>query len=216
MQRANRRKYHYIYKVTRDDGRFYIGMHSTDNLEDGYFGSGKLITRSIKKHGLNRHTKEILEYCESREQLKLREKFLITDEMRCDTLCMNIAPGGGGGFINEAHKLKAQKAAAPLGGQACFKNKKGWFSEESQTTRTATLNARYASGELKGSFTNRKHKDETKIKMSESARGKTKEQNSQYGTCWVRNEVKSIKIKIEKLDEYLAQGFIRGRKIKWS
>lgn len=41
MKRAIFRKYHYIYKITRNqDGKFYVGMHSTDDLDDGYFGSG--------------------------------------------------------------------------------------------------------------------------------------------------------------------------------
>lgn len=40
MKQAVRRKYHFIYKITRlDNNRYYIGMHSTDNLDDGYFGS---------------------------------------------------------------------------------------------------------------------------------------------------------------------------------
>ena len=101
MQRANKRKFHYIYKITRDDGRFYIGMHSTDNLDDGYFGSGKLITRSIKKHGIERHTKEILKFVDSREELKKREQELVTEELICDKLCMNLKLGGIGGFSSK-------------------------------------------------------------------------------------------------------------------
>lgn len=39
QNRSDRRKHHYIYKITRDDGFYYIGMHSTDDLDDGYFGT---------------------------------------------------------------------------------------------------------------------------------------------------------------------------------
>lgn len=51
-KQASRRKYHYIYKTTCTiTSKFYIGMHSTDNLEDGYVGSGKRLWYSINKHG---------------------------------------------------------------------------------------------------------------------------------------------------------------------
>ena len=36
------KQYHFIYKTTNIiTERYYYGMHSTDNLEDGYLGSGK-------------------------------------------------------------------------------------------------------------------------------------------------------------------------------
>ena len=38
------------------------------------------------------------------------------------------------------------------------------------------------------------------------------EKNSQFGTCWVTNGVKPAKIKKEKLNEYLANGYRKGRK----
>lgn len=35
-------KYHYIYKITCiKTKRYYIVMHSTDKLNDGYMGGGK-------------------------------------------------------------------------------------------------------------------------------------------------------------------------------
>jgi len=69
---------HYIYKTTCDiTGRWYIGMHSTYNLEDGYIGSGKTLRRSIRKYGKENHTKEILEFLENREDLAKREKEIV-------------------------------------------------------------------------------------------------------------------------------------------
>jgi hypothetical protein len=91
-------KVHLIYRTTcLSTGKWYIGMHSTSNRDDGYLGSGKVLLRSIKKHGKESHVREILEELPSREALRLREKELITDEMLRDRRCMNLFSGGIGG-----------------------------------------------------------------------------------------------------------------------
>lgn len=37
------KKYNYVYKTTNSiNGRFYYGVHSTDDLNDGYLGSSEL------------------------------------------------------------------------------------------------------------------------------------------------------------------------------
>lgn len=94
MNKARKRKYHYIYKITRFDGAYYIGLHSTDNLNDGYFGSGQRLWYSIKYHGKDKHKKEILEFLPTREALVAREKHLVNHEMLADTLCLNLREGG--------------------------------------------------------------------------------------------------------------------------
>ena len=105
------KKYHYIYKITcLKNGRYYIGMHSTYNLKDGYMGGGKRIKNSIKKHGKEAHIKEILEYFDNRESLKSREAELINEDLLRDPQCMNLQPGGGGGIINEEHLKKFSKS----------------------------------------------------------------------------------------------------------
>lgn len=53
--------FHIIYKTTNLlDGKFYIGAHSTEILEDGYLGSGKYLKRAVLKYGRENFAREIL------------------------------------------------------------------------------------------------------------------------------------------------------------
>ena len=105
------RNIHYIYKTTCNvTGRYYVGMHSAYNLEDGYMGSGKRLRYSIRKHGIENHTKEILEFLPTREDLVLREIEIVTKELISEDLCMNLREGGTGGFSSEQQKLNAIKS----------------------------------------------------------------------------------------------------------
>lgn len=111
-KQASRRKHHYIYRIIRGDGAYYIGMHSTDDLEDGYFGSGRILWYSIKKHGKEAHKKQVEELLPTRESLRLREAELVTKELLKDPQCMNLAVGGNANATNEQRAkwgLKAQK-----------------------------------------------------------------------------------------------------------
>lgn len=87
--------YHYLYKITNTtNSKFYIGVHSTSNLYDGYLGSGIAITEAIKKHGVECFTKEILEFFDTRDEALKREEELVTDAMVNDQNCYNLTLGG--------------------------------------------------------------------------------------------------------------------------
>ncbi len=90
---------HFIYKTTCTvTKKYYVGKHSARKLEDGYLGSGTVIKASCKKYGRENHTREILEYYSSKKNLSAREKEIVNEEMLKDPLCMNIKPGGDGGW----------------------------------------------------------------------------------------------------------------------
>jgi hypothetical protein len=72
--------YFIIYKTTNIiNGKYYIGKHKTNDLNDGYLGSGKLLKRAIKKYGTENFHREILHHCKSDEEMNLLEKILVVD-----------------------------------------------------------------------------------------------------------------------------------------
>ena len=108
--RASRRKHHIIYKTTcLVTGRYYVGMHSTDDLNDAYLGSGLRLLRSVKKYGADQHRREILEDLPTREAASEREKELITEEMRADPECLNCGAGGLGAVDRPPTKDETRK-----------------------------------------------------------------------------------------------------------
>nr|MDA3778656.1 hypothetical protein [Bacteroidales bacterium] len=94
--------YHFIYKTTNLlNGKYYYGMHSTNNLNDGYLGSGKRLRYSINKYGKENHKCEIIEFLLNRKLLKEREKEIVNLNEIAKIDCLNLKIGGEGGFIDE-------------------------------------------------------------------------------------------------------------------
>jgi len=63
-------KYFLIYKTTNlIDNKIYIGQHKTNDLNDGYLGSGSILKLAISKHGRENFKQEILKFCSNDEEL---------------------------------------------------------------------------------------------------------------------------------------------------
>lgn len=83
---------HFIYKTTHINGKYYIGRHSTENLDDGYVGSGKWVSQIKNKETL---TREILEFVDDFETLKQREGEYLTEHYgKPNCMNQNINPVG--------------------------------------------------------------------------------------------------------------------------
>lgn len=91
------KKYNYFYKITNNiNNHYYYGIHSTDNLNDGYMGSGTRLHYAYKKYGMENFTKEILQYFDTREKCAQYESDVVTESLVLDTNCYNISCGGEG------------------------------------------------------------------------------------------------------------------------
>lgn len=118
-------RYHFVYRTNCiKTGKYYLGMHSTNDLNDGYLGSGIRLKASIQKYGFDKHTREIFEWCANRELLEKREAEIITEERLNDPSCLNIAYGGQGGKIVEFTHEHRRKISESLVGNQRSKKKR--------------------------------------------------------------------------------------------
>ena len=215
---GSRKKFHYIYRVTNlVNQKYYFGMHSTNDLEDGYLGSGTYVRRSIVKYGKENFRLEILEFCSSREDLITREKEVITLHEVAKKECMNLKPGGQGGFVNSEHAYNFHAAGGKatrrlLGARHVEKLKSDKIYSEACKIKVkkGLIDAGFAEGTFKG----RKHTPET-IELMKKAKQETGKgiNNSQYGTCWITKEIESKKI---YKGDLIPEGWRLGRKVKLS
>jgi len=209
---------HYLYKTTcLVTDRYYIGMHSTNDLDDGYMGSGRRLRASIRKHGKENHKIEILEFFETRELLVEAEENAITPEMVGDPNCMNLMGGGTGGFISEEQQRNRSSAGGKSNAEK-LKNDPEHFKTHSERSSKAMKKVHEMGKVPYDNFKGKTHSDETKQKISETKKGQGKgKKNSQYGTMWIHckatGEVK--KIKKEEWASYLIKSdcpWEKGRK----
>jgi group I intron endonuclease len=109
----------YVYCITNTlNGMKYVGMTSkTIEESKNYYGSGRYITRSIKKLGRQYFTKEIIEVCDNLENLKEREKYWIKKLNAKHPLGYNLTDGGDGvvNLCEESKKRQIEKLKLIVG-----------------------------------------------------------------------------------------------------
>ena len=124
---SDNKKYYYFYKITNlKNGNFYYGVHSTNNLDDGYMGSGAIIKSIIKKYGVEFLQKDIIKFFDSSEAMYAYEKMVVTNEMIQNPKCYNLTEGGIGYDINHfvPEYVKRKISSSIKGKPSMNKNKK--------------------------------------------------------------------------------------------
>ena len=201
--------FYLIYKVTNNiNGKIYIGSHKTKNVNDGYMGSGKYLTRAYIKHGIENFTKEILFVYDNAKEMYAKEAELVNDQFLLREDVYNLKVGGFGGFdyINSNKLNLVNQIKATLAAQKANKGRPGKPMSEEHKRRLAEINKNKP-----GTFLGKTHTVETIQKMKKMRKGtgigKT---NSQFDTMWVTDGIRNKKIK--KTDT-IPVNWYKGRKI---
>jgi hypothetical protein len=210
----------YLYKITNlINNKIYIGVHRTDNINDGYMGSGKVIRSAIEKYGIENFRKDILEFFDTYENALAKEKEVVTDEFLLREDVYNLRRGGSGGFdyinkhVDMTEIRKQNGKNIPLlsrknaGTKSSTNNQKLWknapelkpfnFSKEFNIEMGKRALSEIAIAKRKNTFKEIKH-----------SQG---EKNSQFGSCWINNNIENKKIKIDQLNLYIQNGWVKGR-----
>ena len=212
-----------IYQITNlIDGKTYIGCHKTNDIDDGYMGSGKYLKRAIEKHGIENFQKDILGVFDTPEEMFHMESVLVNEDFveSKDTYNLKLGGDGGWGYLNIPENVEQKRSCARKGQETFRKryNDDVVFREQMKLHSSNNLKKAHKEGKIRyDTFTGKSHTEEAKRKIGEA---NSKHQkglgNSNYGKCWIFHpELKENK-SIDKtlLDEYTQQGWIKGRKIK--
>ena len=152
-----------IYKTTNlINNKFYIGKDKFDKKD--YLGSGLILKRAIAKHGIDNFKKEILQTCNTKEELNEAEIYWIKFYNATDkTIGYNIALGGAGGdtYTNNPNLeiIKAKFAG---------KNNPFYNKKHTKKTKEKIRKSRLGQKSWNSGKTN-VYSVETKIQMSKSA-----------------------------------------------
>ena len=218
--------FYYLYKITNlKNKKVYVGVHKTNDLADGYMGSGKLIIAAIKKYGLDFFKKEIIEFFNSEHEMFNREREVVTEEFVTSGNTYNLTSGGNGGFsyinrngLQRVARINANNTMLTKYGEDFLRiiGKKG--SEVLRSNGQLEIAANRIR-QYPGNKTEQQKANSIKAMNSPEAKAKKKltwektgkgkgQKNSQFGSMWITDGISNQKIK--KTDT-IPDGWQRGR-----
>ena len=173
--------YHFLYKTTHISGKYYVGRHSTNKLDDNYFGSGKWVRSLNDKSTL---TREILKFCDPEELLTEEQNLLKEHVGKPNCMNFNYNPVGfSSGKLNPNSKEnlvgeRLVKARNRILGENNpskrpeVRQKKSLSQKGRPSPKKGIKMSEEARINMSAAAKGRKHSPETKIKISESLKQK--------------------------------------------
>jgi hypothetical protein len=209
--------YYTVYKITNKiNGKIYVGIHKTTNLNDDYMGSGNLIQLAIKKYGIENFEREYIAIFYNEKDMFQMESAIVNEEFVKNSNTYNIKCGG---IYCEKQIIEAGKR----GSEALSKKFKTDDEYQKEVIEHLRRVSKLATEKRKekypnGTFYGKKHTETTKEKMSNAKKNKYMgKDNPSYGSCWISNFKlnESKKINLNELENYLSSGWIQKRVMNW-
>lgn len=176
-----------IYRITNKiNQHYYIGSHITENLNDRYFGSGKLIKDAIKKYGIENFAKDILFLAFDEQSLDWAEEQLVTIQA-IDQDSYNLIPGGRRppkmfGKDNFFYKKRAPRCD----------NRKG--TRQTEATKLKISQANLGNPPTIG-MAGRHHSEESKHRSRQSNRLSS----TSRGRTWIIDPITKRRVWVDKI-----------------
>lgn len=207
----------FVYKTTNLlNGRYYIGVHTTENENDGYLGSGTAITEAVKKYGRENFAREILEYYDTPSKAYEAEESLVDVN---DPLSYNMKKGGFGGWGPNATKMshtpevieranKKRRVSNSIAAKKMIEEGRHNFQLHKAGDKPHVRKAR--SQRMKGNNygATRKITDNSRELWSEAAKGNT----NVRGRIWICNDITGERYRVSP-DYHIPKGFRKGYKL---
>lgn len=217
--------YYTIYKTTNlINGKIYIGMHKTQDLDDNYLGSGKILRRAINKHGVDNFIKEYLFIFDNQEDMNNKEKELVSEEFIKEDTNYNLKIGGDGGwdYVNTKYPNSPMygKSLTPETKKILsnimlekYKNDEEYYHTQKQ--HMINIGKIYQKNNPNGAFYGKSHTEEFKRHIGKINSIKQKgSNNSNYGNMWIYSLEEKMSKCISK-NEAIPEGWCKGRKMKF-
>jgi len=209
----------------------YVGVHKTNDPYDDYLGSGKFILSAIESDGVDNFKKDILYYCDSKDEMYLKESEIVNKDFVSREDTYNICLGGDGGWDHIDHtalwkdpvyrnKQLASREKAwqnpkykenlikALHDPNYRKNmEKTWQDPDVREKRINGMKRAYQNPDI------RENKSQSAKKRWQDPSQRKRQSESRKGGTWVHCPETNIKKYIHK-DESIPKGFVKGMKPK--
>lgn len=169
-----KKTYNFIYLTTNlINEKQYIGDHSTNNIDDGYLGSGHPYFRNaVKEYGKENFKREILEFFDTKEEaFDAQEKYI----KQYNTLVpngYNISPKGGIKCIGSVAKETKERISKSLKGKNVGKKHSLKQNKEHSLKMIGKKHSEETKEKIRQKHKNKKFSEEHRKKLSLAAKNR--------------------------------------------